>query len=380
MVLGCVLIMTSNNCPDLTRRRMSRFSSDSEITHKLQHGTIQSLKLEETRTDDHFEPQLRPRPSVLVVGGSDGSGTRAVVELLGRLGVPILVDDTGTYDVDALLIAGNKEEKGWPPLVQSVLELTRSANYELDDLPPDALRAFRDQLTTLRTSYQARADELLQRIDARSRTRPTSTPYGFKAPVTMLLLPLLLDAFGSIKFLHVVRDGRDVVISENQSPVQKFYDSYYLHGQRETNDGAYIGDQPGLEYTEMHVRAMRLWNDWNMQAWAWSQSHVDNDAFDYHVVRSEDLISDPQLRLETIQRLAAFVGSPRSSASELCCLLYRMDFDLGPSTPSFPNASSHGQQRTPPWKRRAMMPFADLETMKDRGAGFGTEFLASNLE
>jgi hypothetical protein len=47
----------------------------------------------------------------------------------------------------------------------------------------------------------------------------------------MLLLPLLLDAFGSIKFLHVVRDGRDGAIIKNQSPVQKFYDSYYLHGQ-----------------------------------------------------------------------------------------------------------------------------------------------------
>jgi hypothetical protein len=125
---------------------------------------------------------------------------------------------------------------------------------------------------------------------------------------------------------------------------------------------------------------MRLWNDWNMQAWAWSKSHVDNDAFDYHAVGSEDLISDPQLRLETIQQLATFVGSPRPSASELCCLLYRMEFHLGPSRPSCPKASSHGQQRTPPWKRRAMMPFADPETMEDRGAGFGTEFLASNLE
>jgi hypothetical protein len=83
------------------------------------------------------------------------------VELLGRLWVPMLVDDTGTYDVDTLLIAGNEGDKGWPPLVQSVLEITGSANYELDDLPPDALRAFCDQLTTLRTSYQARADELL---------------------------------------------------------------------------------------------------------------------------------------------------------------------------------------------------------------------------
>lgn len=302
------------------------------------------------------------------------------MELLGRLGVPMLVDDTGTYDVDALLIAGDEAEKGWPPLVRRVLEITRSANYELDGLPTHALRQFRDQLTALRTSYQSRADALLQRIDASRRTRPTNIQYGFKAPATMLLLPLLLDVFGSVKFLQVVRDGRDVAISENQSPVRKFYDSFYAHEQREMNEGTYNADKPGLENTDEYVRAMRLWNDWNVQVWDWSQSHLDGDAFDYHVIRSEDLISDPQLRLETIQQVAAFVGSPRSSGKELCCLSYRLEFDLGASTPSSPIAPSQGQQRTPPWKRRAMMPFADPDTLEDRGAGVGAEFLASNLE
>jgi Sulfotransferase domain len=375
MFLGCVLVRMRSNYPDLTRRRTSRLGSNAVIARPFQHGSNQSFVMERAVLSEAHR-----RPSVLVVGGSDGSGTRAVVELMGRLGVPMLVDDTGTYDVHALVLGEGDAEQGWPPLVRSVLEITRSANYELHELPPNALHRFRDQLTTLRTSYESRADELLQRISTNRQTRPAIIQYGFKAPVSMLLLPLLLDVFGSIKFLHVVRDGRDVAVSDNQSPVNKFYESFYPEEQREKIDGAYWADKPDLKSAEKYIKAMRLWNDWNEQAGAWSQSHVDDDAFDYHLIRSEDLISDPQRRVETIQQLAVFVGSPRSSPGELCCLTHHLEFDFGTSTSSSTSVTSQAQQRMPPWKRRAMMPFADPQTLEDRGTEVSTEFLASNLE
>jgi hypothetical protein len=49
----------------------------------------------------------------VVVGGSDGSGTRSVVALLEKLGVFMVVDDRGTNDVHGA------EMGGWPPVVRA---------------------------------------------------------------------------------------------------------------------------------------------------------------------------------------------------------------------------------------------------------------------
>ena len=52
---------------------------------------------------------------MLMVGGTDGSGTRSVVDLLENLGVMMAVDDEGTMDVH-----GQEMEGGWPPIVDEV--------------------------------------------------------------------------------------------------------------------------------------------------------------------------------------------------------------------------------------------------------------------
>ena len=62
----------------------------------------------------HGKAELATRP-VLLVGGSDGSGTRSFVDLLLSLGVAMSVDDAGTMDVH-----GWEMEGGWPPIVKQV--------------------------------------------------------------------------------------------------------------------------------------------------------------------------------------------------------------------------------------------------------------------
>lgn len=52
---------------------------------------------------------------LLMVGGTDGSGTRSVVDLLENLGVMMAVDDEGTMDVH-----GEEMQGGWPPIVKKV--------------------------------------------------------------------------------------------------------------------------------------------------------------------------------------------------------------------------------------------------------------------
>ena len=72
---------------------------------------------------------LKPH-TTLIVGGTDGSGTRSVVYLLDKLGVPITADILGTLDTDG------KEIGGWPPTVRLLLNATRSADYDISDIPP----------------------------------------------------------------------------------------------------------------------------------------------------------------------------------------------------------------------------------------------------
>jgi hypothetical protein len=51
----------------------------------------------------------------MVIGGTDGSGTRRVVQLLTKLGVSIVSEDPETYDLHADLVGG------WPSVVTPVL-------------------------------------------------------------------------------------------------------------------------------------------------------------------------------------------------------------------------------------------------------------------
>ena len=52
--------------------------------------------------------------------------------------------------------------------------------------------------------------------------------YGFKAPVAMTLLPFWQALEPKLKFLHVVRDGRDIAFSANQV-VRQLMGSTYIY-------------------------------------------------------------------------------------------------------------------------------------------------------
>ena len=284
----------------------------------------------------------------LIVGGSDGSGTRAFVDVLGQLGVNMLIDDSRTMDIHgSVLFRG----KGWPPLAVAVLNEFHSAYYEMANVSLFVQNASTRELGKLRDRLERRLQRLLEREERRRQDRtnmtlngeaaspagttPTATKitYGFKAPVTMLLVPLLRHVFGPIKYLHVVRDGRDVALSSNQSPVVKFYNSTY-EDQTERNEMF-----KGVE-NATSVKAIQLWNDWNQQLYRWEQDH-HNDGFDFLVMRTEDLLN-PSTKGEALQQLADFVGSSLSDP-ELCCLGRNTIKDMGQSHKL--GAGDHGQNK-----------------------------------
>lgn len=124
------------------------------------------------------------------------------------------------------------------------------------------------------------------------KSRPTGgeaakhISWGFKAPVSMLLVPFFEETWGKAKFLHVVRDGRDIAFSGNQTPVEKFYADMFPKGTRESG------------FKEPSVKAMALWNSWNVGVHHWAASRKEQGAtgLDYLLLHAEDLI-DPEAKV-----------------------------------------------------------------------------------
>lgn len=275
----------------------------------------------------------------LVIGGSDGSGTRAVVDFVRRLGVPMRFDDKESFDVHgAVMFHGG----GWPPLGNLILNATHSANYELDDLSNETRTTATKQLLKLKSQVDAFQSRFYNNLPNISRA--TEVSVGFKAPITMTVLPLLKDVFGPMKYLHVVRDGRDVSLSTNKSPVQKFFKSMYPDADERMAN--YLNSSEP-------VLAMHLWNDWNTQALDWERAHANEADFDFLVMRSEDLL-DPAKKFESLVRMAEFVGSPMTT-KELCCMSREKVVDMGRSLISSERAAGsygHGLFRMP-WDFRS---------------------------
>ena len=258
----------------------------------------------------------------LVIGGSDGSGTRAFASIMRDLGVPLWTEDKETLDVHGSIMF---KKNGWPPLASLVLNATHSANYEVQQLSNETLTTAMKELTRLKEraaifEMKHSRNEAKLRLSDPSRPNVTKVMAGFKAPVTMVLVPLLKEVFGPIKYLHVVRDGRDVAVSSNKSPVEKFYQSMYADADARMAKHSNTSDP---------VLAMHLWNDWNTQLLEWEKAHAADKDFDFLVVRSEDLL-DPEKKFESLVRMAKFVGSSMTR-EELCCLSRESAIDMGQS-------------------------------------------------
>ncbi|CBN77427.1 conserved unknown protein [Ectocarpus siliculosus] len=261
------------------------------------------------------QPGLIREPVPLIVGGSDGSGTRGVVALLQRLKVPMVVEDRGTMDVHG---APYMVKGGWPAVVRPVIGWAKGAGYESRGAPAQLRRKTFDALGGLKVQMQKMA----------GKSRPTGgeaakhVSWGFKAPVSMVLVPFFEEAWGKAKFLHVVRDGRDIAFSGNQTPVEKFYADMFPEGTRESG------------FKEPSVKAMALWNSWNVGVHHWAASRKERGAtgLDYLLLHAEDLI-DPEAKFAAIKDVAEFVGSPLSDF-DLCCIATEGSKDMGSHTKS----------------------------------------------
>ena len=292
---------------------------NSDIWNSMFGRSFRFSSILDSTIDNYYSRAHIKSPVPLIVGGSDGSGTRAFVQVLELLDVPMVVDDRGTMDVHAKELF---QGRGWPALISKVLNYTHSATYDLEFLPEDVKTLCMTELNTLMEDLESRGTS--RHESSPGSPRSSAASWGFKAPVSQLLLPFFRKQLPAFKFLHIIRDGRDVALSDNHSPVRKFY-SYYYEDAVDRNYKMKLDDFG--DNARAQIEAMQLWNDWNKAIFEYGKRYSDGKTFEVLVMRTEDFLDYP---FESVVKLADFVGSPKTP-HDLCCISRQVASDLGQS-------------------------------------------------
>jgi hypothetical protein len=115
---------------------------------------------------------------------------------------------------------------------------------------------------------------------------------GWKEPRSIYLLRFWNETMPGLRFLHFLRDGRDMAFSKN-------------HNQLNCHGRAVLGDE--LEKARTATRSVALWNRVNLAAAEYGERHLGPR---YLRVRVEDLCSDPRV---TVESIFEFLGSRATS-------------------------------------------------------------------
>jgi len=190
----------------------------------------------------------------LLIGATGGSGTRALHGALAEAG--FFVGTRINHAGDAMDFEPFLDE-----IINPVLRETRSLDYTLDQLSNGirtaADRGFNAALKTYTAELPKKAGH-----------------WGWKNPRSMYILPIIAAACPDMSFLHLVRDGRDMALSDNQNQPNKHYEALFSE--------AYGSAAPEF--------AIRLWAHANSQVADWGERELGNR---YMRIRFEDLCAAP---------------------------------------------------------------------------------------
>ena len=218
-------------------------------------------------------PETSPPPAAppLVIGATGGSGTRVVARIARLAGYEMGTNLNPAGDGLEFLPFHEK----W---IDRVIELERNREPAPMTSPPSGL--VEDFHAVLDRHLAAAAADI--RLPARR--------WGWKAPRSIYLLPFFHGQYPGMKFIHVLRDGRDMAFSKNQNQLTK-------HGRRL------------LSWRErwcapLPVRSILLWDRVNGRAAAYGETQLREN---YIAIRFEDLCQSP---VETVARILRFLDAP----------------------------------------------------------------------
>lgn len=211
------------------------------------------------------EPSVPPSgtavvPGPGVIGATGGSGTRVLARIV-RAGGMFIGTRLNPYE-DAVELGEFSDR--W-------IDRAYPVEDRLDDATRDEMQ--RDLAGILeRHRADLPADALL---------------WGWKEPRSIYLLPFFDTALPGMRFVHFVRDGRDMAYSDNQTQLVK-------HGV------SVLGTDAGKE--KKPVQSIRLWNLVNSRAADFGESVLGDR---YLRIRFEDLCAEPGA---TARRVYEFLG------------------------------------------------------------------------
>jgi Sulfotransferase family len=216
-------------------------------------------------------------PGPNVIGATGGSGTRVVARIV-RGGGTYIGTNLNAYE-DALDLAAYYDR--W--INRYVAARERGEEGALAD----------EMTAELRGVLATHCAEL----PANARA------WGWKEPRSVYLLPFLNDVLPSIRFLHVVRDGRDMAFSDNQKQLLK-------HG-----DAVLGGDLLARVVPKRRAaRSIELWSRVNSAAADFGERELGDR---YLRIRFEDLCLQPAETAAQIYRFFELEGDPESVAREV---------------------------------------------------------------
>ena len=218
-------------------------------------------------------PTPRPQHAFppVVVGGIGGSGTRVVVQLLQAAG--LCMGKRLNASLDLLDFVPQFEAH-----VPAILNAVRSPTYDLTDLG-----------TVERSGVMAACHAIIHALEQQAEGRP----WGWKNPRIIYLLPFIQAVAPQMRFVQVVRDGRDMALSGNQNQLRSY--GRYILGDDATDP----------------VAAARFWQVVNLAVAAWSRRHLPGR---HLCLRYEDLLLHPA---QTAARLLDFIAAPALAPATL---------------------------------------------------------------
>ena len=208
--------------------------------------------------------------SPVVLLGRGHSGTRVLAWMCVHLGVKL-----GT---------SSPHDEGDPDDVTFTNKIKALAAHNLDVMSPEQVRE-----PALRR-FKAAVSKYYAGLGS-----PTGM-WGWKFPETYLIAPYVARTFPRAKYLHLVRDGRDIA-----------FKSHLTDNPRHRVGRAVLSACNGLALAD-HLRAAASWAYQVDRFDAFRDQLPASAVLD---VRFEDLCSAPR---ETAERLSAFLGAPMTDA------------------------------------------------------------------
>ncbi len=215
------------------------------------------------REDDGAAASLEGAAPAVVIGAVGGSGTRLIVQIAQTAGFFVGRDLNRSLDS----VPGTEFLRS---------RLPRLLRAEAEPLRDDERAQVRTELIEALVRHRAG----IARADA---------PWLIKNPRWSHVLPLLDAVLPTHRFVHVVRDGRDMAFSRNQGQVRDLGDLI-------------LGADDGT--TPPPVRSATFWARQNLHLADIAENRLGNAR--YLRLRFEDLCSHPEPK---IARLLQFLGT-----------------------------------------------------------------------